>query len=277
MVTLTEDKSLPFVPVLVTGAPRCGTHFIHSLICTSAKTNPFIPEFHYLHHLVECYLQSVRMFPMGSNSTFPTVQGFADHHFGLIRQSLTQCWRNAGEPAFFTFKHCSLTPHVALLGEHLPDMRFVIIIRDPLDAAASFVRAARAHNAQPDLMPILAIEKAITVFNAYYGAVIQAAATELGSRLLCVRYEDLANGRGIDRLKHFLGFMDMDPAKLWQRATFDIGQEYKQWHLYSDLWGKPVSADHIGQHVEVLPSGIAEVIREKTYDIAQAFGRFAAA
>jgi hypothetical protein len=155
-------------------------------------------------------------------------------------------------------------------------MRFVVIFRDPLDAAASFIRAARARNAQPDLMPLLALDKAVSVFNAYYSAVVKAARTDLRSRLLCVRYEELAQGRGIDRLKAFLGFTDIDPTKLWQRSTFDIGQDYKKFHLYSDLWGKPLSADNIGRHTEVLSSDVAAAIREKTFDVAQAFDRIAA-
>jgi hypothetical protein len=266
------DRSLPFLPVLVAGAPRSGTHFLHALICTSASTNPFVPEYHYLYQLVSAYVQALHMFSVGSDSAFPSTEAFADHHFRHVRETLRLGWQTVGSPAAFSTKHCSLTPHIALLAEHVPDMRFVVIVRDPRDAMASFVRAVRKQSSQPDLVPLPLIEKGIDIFNAYYGHVIAVAAGEAASRLLCVRYEDIVAGKGTDRLRRFLGFPDIDPGRLWQRATFDIGADYKDFHMYSELWGKPLSADNVGRFAEVLPHDVAERVSERTAMIAQLVG-----
>ena len=267
-----DDRSLPFVPVLVAGAPRSGTHFLHALICTSASTNPFIPEYHYLYHLVSAYVQALHMFGVGSDSAFPSAAAFAEHHFRHVRETLRQGWRTVGSPSAFTFKHCSLTPHIELLAEHVPDMRFVVIVRDPRDAMASFVRAVRKQSGQADLLPMPLIEKGIDIFNAYYGHVIAVAAGDAAGRLLCVRYEDLVAGKGIERLRRFLGFPDIDPDRLWQRASFDIGADYKDFHMFSELWGKPLSSDNVGRYAEVLPHDIAEMVKERTGTIDLLFG-----
>ena len=272
MSLTTEDTSLPFAPVLVAGAPRSGTHFLHALICTSTKTNPFIPESHYLHRLVSAYTEASPRLTIISDSTFSTAESFEAHHFRYVRDTIKKSWQNVGEPPFFTFKHCALTPLIRLLGAHIPNMRFVVIVRDPRDAIASIVRAVRRRTGQSDLLPMELIEKGIDLFNAYYGSIILAAGdTDFAPRLLCIRYEDLALARDLHRLREFLGFDDIDPARLWQRANFDIALSYKNFDLYSDLWGKPLSAVNIGRYSEVLAPEISEIIRERTQDVAEIF------
>jgi hypothetical protein len=262
MLQAGPTKALPFMPIIVAGAPRSGTHFIHALICTSKRANPFAPEYHYFYFLLEAYLRSLKVFNAANCAGFPDSEAFARHHFGMMRSTLVTAWEHLGRTEHLVMKHCSLTPVLPVLARQFETMKFVVILRDPRDAIASEVRAARKGHGDPNLLPMDLIEHAITRFNLYYGTVIRAA-RDLGDRLHCVRYENLAHGLGMDTLSTFLDFPDIEPAQLWKRATFDIGG-FESFKMHSNLWGKPLSAANIGRYKETLPESVTDRIFDET-------------
>jgi hypothetical protein len=264
-----EADELPFQPIFVVGAPRSGTHFIHALACTSEQANLFTPEYHYFYYLLEAYLGSLNAFNAAESAGFASLEEFSAHHFAYMRSVLLLMWERLGKPKSLVMKHCSLTPFLPVLARRFPSMKFLAIQRDARDSVASEVRAVRKKLGDPLALPQNAIEQAVKRYNLYYGSLISAA-TELQGRLHCVRYEDLVLEKGIREISQFLGFDDIDPKKLWQRATFDIG-DFGDFLLHSDLWGAPMTSKHVGRYRDTLPSETAEQIRAETKRVSLAF------
>lgn len=262
-------NDLPFCPVFVVGAPRSGTHFIHSLACTSERANPFTPEYHYFYLLLEAYVRSLSSFSASASAGFGSKEEFTTHHFKVMKDALLVMWAHLGKPDSLVMKHCSLTPFLPILGRKFPTMKFLAIQRDARDSVASEIRAVRRHLADPTALPAEVVDKAVARYNFYYGSLV-AAATDIAGRLHCVRYEELVRGRGIDDIGRFLGFSDIDPRKLWKRATFDIG-DFSDFLLHSELWGTPMSAKHVGRYQETLPEDVSHRIRERTKRVSLAF------
>lgn len=260
---------LPFRPIVIAGAPRCGTHFLHSLICTSEQASLFAPEYHYFYFMLEAYLRSLKAFNSANSAGFRDKEEFGRHHFTLMRTTLLAMWEHLGRPGSLVMKHCSLTPFLPVLARRFENMRFVVIQRDARDSVASEVRAARKRLDDPSALPMNVIENSIARYNMYYGAIV-AAGAGLAGRLHCVSYEDLVRGHGIEAIGHFLHFSDIDPRKLWKRATFNIG-DYSDFFLYSELWGAPISAEHIGRFQETLPEEISDQIAARTRRVSLGF------
>ncbi len=255
-------ESLPYRPVIVSGAPRTGTHFLHALICTSEAANPFTQEYHYLYFLLDAYLRSLKVFDAARAAGFDSPEAFTRHHFDLMTLSMNQVWCSLGKPANLVMKHCHFTPVLQVMARQFATMKFVVIVRDARDSIASEVRAARKSRNDADLLPLDLIEDSIDRYNLYYMSVVRSAAV-LGDRLLSLRYEDLAAGGGIQALRDFLGFDDIAADRLWARSTFDIGG-YKHFNMHSNLWGQPVSSRQIGTYRETLPADISARIFERT-------------
>ena len=264
-----EAIELPFQPVFVVGAPRSGTHFIHALACTSEQANLFTPEYHYFYYLLEAYLGSLSAFNAAESAGFASLEEFSSHHFSYMRSVLLLMWERLGKPKSLIMKHCSLTPFLPVLARRFTSMKFLAIQRDARDSVASEIRAVRKKLGDPFALPQNAIEQAVKRYNLYYGSLV-VAATELRGRLHCVRYEDLVLGKGIGEISRFLGFEDIDPQKLWKRATFDIG-DFGDFLLHSDLWGAPMTSKHVGRYKDTLPSETAEQIRAETKRVSLAF------
>jgi len=258
----SKIEPLAFRPIIVAGAPRTGTHFLHALICTSEAANPFAPEYHYLYFLLEAYLKSLKVFDAAKSAGFESAEAFANYHFGLMSAAMTQAWSHLGCPANLVMKHCHFTPVIQVMARHFETMKFVVIVRDARDSIASEVRAARKSNSNPTLLPMEMIESLIARYNLFYSTLISSAAL-LKQRLLTLSYENLARGDGIAQLKEFLTFEDIDPARLWHRATFDIGS-YESFKVHSNLWGKPVSDKNVGRYRETLPDEVSSMIFERT-------------
>ncbi len=262
-----SDPPLPFTPVLIAGAPRSGTHLLHSLVCTSARVNQFVPEAHYLYCLVEAYLQTLRTAPEIGVAPFADLDDCARHHFSMVRATLVAIWERLDRPAILAVKQCSLTPYLGLLARHLPEMRHIVILRDPRDTIASQLRETEKRLGH---RPGGFIDAAILRMREHYGAVIRESSGPLGQRLLGVSYEALVAAREFGRLADFLGVDDLDPGQLWQRTTFDI-TEYDRFPIASDLWGAPMTDAGIGRWKNTLTEAEANRIWQSTYGMCLSF------
>ncbi len=267
--SIDKTDDLPFHPVFVVGAPRCGTHFIHSLACTSERANPFVPEYHYFYLMLEAYVRSLSSFNAADSAGFASKEEFTAHHFVFMRNALLAMWEHLGKPESLVMKHCSLTPFLSIVGPRFPNMKFLAIQRDARDSVASEIRAVRKHLGDPSALPTEVINKAIARYNFYYGSLVRVASS-LAGRLQCVRYEELVQGKGIEEIGRFLNFHDIDPRKLWKRATFDIG-DFSDFLLHSDLWGSPMSTKHVGRYKDTLPDYMSDHIRTQTKRVTLAF------
>lgn len=262
-----SDPTLPFTPVLIAGSPRSGTHLLHSLVCTSGRVNRFIPEFYHLYYLIEAYLQTLRLAPDIGVAPFADLDDCARHHFDLVRATLTAAWERLDRPEILAVKQCSLTPYLGLMARHLPQMRFIVILRDPRDTIASQLRETEKRLGH---RPAGFVDAAIYRMRELYGAVIRDSSGPLGQRLLGVSYEALVAAKEFGRLAEFLGVDDLDPGQLWQRASFDI-TEYERFSVASDLWGAPLSEAGIGRWRRTLTEAEAGRIWQSTLGMTLSF------
>lgn len=262
------DEPLPFQPVIVTGVPRSGTHLLHSMICTSQRTNPFVPEYHYFYFMLEAYLRTLKIFNPAQAAGFASKDALVRHHFALMRLSLIEAWDQLGRPEMLVMKHCSITPVIPVLARRFPTMKFVVIQRDARDSIASEVRAAR--KGDPEIENVeQTIEEGIERYRLYYGSVLRAM-TSLRDRIKLVQYERLAQGEGIRELGAFLGIDDIAPDMLWQRANFAIGK-FDHFKVFSDLWGQPLSSANIGRYRETLDEETTGKIHDRTETVMMRF------
>jgi len=261
------DPSLPFTPVLIAGAPRSGTHLLHSLVCTSGRVNRFIPEFYQLYYLVEAYLHTLRLAPDIGVAPFADIQDCTRHHFDLVRATLTAAWERLDRPEILAVKECSLTPYLGLMARHMPDLRCIVILRDPRDTIASQVRETEKRLGQ---RPAAFVDAAILRMRQLYGSVIRESSGPLGSRLLGINYEELVAGKEFGRLAAFLGVDDLDPGQLWQRTSFDI-TTYDHLSVASDLWGAPMTDAGVGRWKNTLTEAEADRIWQSTYGMCLSF------
>jgi len=242
--------------IIVTGAPRTGTHFLHALLCTSRLTNAFIAEAHYLYHLLEAYIQTIRAETPEIYGNFSSRADLDRHHFDLMRVTIRHSWEALGKPDVLVIKQCGFTPVIPIVAKHFDNCSFVCIIRDARDAIASELRAEGAGDDAGLRAKI--IENAISRYNTYYGAVV-AFARSMGERLHLARYEDLAAGRGFSQLSAFTGLPDLAPERLWEDSSVDLSR-MRTGGMGSELWGRPVSAAHIGRYRDTLTDEIADRI-----------------
>lgn len=263
----TSVPPLPFTPVLIAGAPRSGTHLLHSLVCTSARVNRFFPEFYHLYYQVEAYLQTLRLAPDIGVAPFADLEDCTRHHFDLIRAMLVAAWERLDRPDILAVKECSLTPFLGLMTRHLPELRCIVILRDPRDTIASQVRETEKRLGH---RPAGFVDAAILRIRQLYGSVIRESSGPLGSRLLGINYEELVAGGEFGRLAAFLGVDDLDPGQLWQRASFDI-TEYERFSVASDLWGAPLSDAGIGRWRKTLTEAEADRIWQSTLGMTLSF------
>lgn len=74
----------PFRVLFVTGYPRSGTSLLHSLLCTSPATNPYVKECSWLTQLIEAYAYGKGAFAVHTDSYFDTPEAYRAYNAGLF-------------------------------------------------------------------------------------------------------------------------------------------------------------------------------------------------
>jgi len=249
----------------VTGAPRSGTHLITSLICTSSRTNPFMPEFHTLNNSMAAWHRS-RAAWTSQKHLFLNREELDSVYRSHILDLVGCAWRSGNRPSTLVLKHCSITPIIPFLLETFPEWTFAVCIRDARDVIASEVRGWTKLNGS--FPPIEVIDQLIEQYNWYYLPLMEPVPV-IGPRVQGLIYEDIARGE-MDSIERVTG----EPANadaLWESEKFSIGVEYEGTAAFSRFWGEALTASRIGSYLETLDEDIAERIATKTGEVAARF------
>ena len=178
--------------MLVGGAMRSGTTVIHRALCTARNSNPFIAESWFLNSLMGVFRTCMSAYDLGLADQFGDPKNFIDLIKFNIQSYFNIVSEKYGNPEVLIFKHPGLTPHFADIGEMFPQIRFVVVMRDPRDVIASMREVARRHRqggVQSPHSSATTIADFCRQYGSYYGALLHNQ-EKIADRLIFVRYED---------------------------------------------------------------------------------------
>jgi sulfotransferase family protein len=212
--------------LFIIGAPRSGTTWLqamigaHSDVCTTAELMLFN---HYTALWVNAWNDQMRLQREGSIIGLPTVWT-EDEFYGFLREFLKQIYERvlALKPAATVIldKHPGYAQHVEHIHRLIPDARFIHMIRDGRDVAASMLAASRHWGR---LWAPKNIWKAAA---SWKGHTLEARrANQYVGQYLEVRYEDLLT-KGEPILESVFKFVGLPTdtetiAAIWEEHQFD--------------------------------------------------------
>lgn len=255
--------------IFVGGAPRTGTTLLQGLICTSPRTNDYIAECSYLTAFMGPYRRALDAWEPHTHDYFDSVEDMCGFHADVIRKILSRFRTSLGGEGLVLKDPC-LTASFYTLAHLLPEARFAVMIRDPLDAISSRLEVmVRSTGIKPGLENI---EYACAEYNGAYAELIQHW-RHLGDRLILVSYNALVAGEEFDRLAAF-GFDDLRPEQLTQSTWVNSKVEGNPWN--TDLYGGPLSATSIGRHRTFVETETAQIIIDRCSETARSLFAIAA-
>jgi len=255
--------------IFVGGAPRTGTTLLQGLICTSPRTNDYIAECSYLTAFMEPYRRGLNVWEAHTHDYFDGVEDMCGFHADVIRKILSRFRTFLGGEVLVLKDPC-LTASFYTLASLLPEARFAVMIRDPLDAISSRLEVMeRSTGVKPGLADI---EGACAEYNGAYAELVQHW-QHLGDRLILVSYNALVAGEEFDRLAAF-GFDDLCPDQLTQSTWVNSKVEGNPWN--TDLYGGQLSAASIGRHRTFVENETAQIIIDRCGETARSLFAIAA-
>ena len=256
--------------IFVGGAPRTGTTLLQGLICTSPRTNDYIAECSYLTAFMEPYRRALDAWEAHTHDYFDNVEDMCGFHADVLRQVLSRFRRFLGSGEALVLKDPCLTASFYILAYLLPEARFAVMIRDPLDAVSSRLEVMeKSTSVKPGPEDI---EYACAEYNGAYAELIQHW-RHLGDRLILVSYNALVAGEEFDRLAAF-GFDDLCPDQLTQSTWVNSRVEGNPWN--TDLYGGQLSAASVGRHQAFVEPETAKIINDRCGETARALFAIAA-
>ncbi len=267
-------RALSFQPCIVAGPPRSGTTLLQALLCTAQGANPFVGESIYFASFVHPFMVGWSTFDEHTRDFFPEREDFVRYHGDLMRQILNDTWDHLDRPDTLVLKFPELARGLPILAEILPEMKFVLSVRDPRDVVASQVRVWRRADAGA-VIDAAAITPLCEAYNRSYEGFL-ANQGMLGGRVLAVDFQALVRGGGGGgtpegaALAGFLGLTPR-PEALWQSPASDITRR-KDSEWFSPLWGRPISPSGIGRFRETLSPDLIVLVETLSGPIASRLG-----
>lgn len=221
-MSATDDSSaLDFTPVYVIGAPRSGTTWIqnmlgsHPAVCAPQETGLF-------HSFLSVWQAKWDQELADSSRPDARRRGLAsvlttEQFTGLLRRNALDVYRAAlhAKPGASVLldKEPSNTLHTPLVVEVFPEARFIHLVRDGRDVAASMVAA---HEGWARDWAPATVADAARSWRQHVAAGRRAG--DLGRPYLEVRYEDLL-AEPVDRLLELFAFAGVDSTRAEGAAT----------------------------------------------------------
>lgn len=262
--------------VVVGGAMRSGTTVIHRALCTARNANPYISESWFLHDLMNLYRWNLNRYEIRLADQFGAESNFRS----VIRQAFEAYLRTVsvkyGDPKVIFLKHPELSRHFVDIAAMFPDMKFIMIVRDPRDVIASMKAAGGMHMEKEVPTPIARLKTTADWcrhYFSYYQRVLQSQ-KGFGKRLTFIRYEDamrdpraafqsLGNFTGAEFDLSRVGEIDAAAAS---SKNFDkdlrLSDELSG-AFWSDLYTQALTTEQIGRYLTVLPP--EEISEIQTY------------
>lgn len=258
---------------MVGGAMRSGTTVIHRALCTATNSNPYISESWFLLDLFDLLRWNMQRFEVRHKDQF----GSPEEFLRLIQLNLNyyidMLSTRYGHPEVLILKHPELTKHFITMQPLAPNMRFLVIVRDPRDVIASIIRVNERHRESGTWTPhgsLKTMPEFCDYYSSYYDSVF-ARRADFGSNLMFVRYEDVVSNP-VETFGHISRFSgaryEGDSMTRFTDEHAQASNFRKDLRLedplsgafWSELYTKDLSTEGIGKYKQTLsPSDVAEI------------------
>jgi len=263
-----STRDLDFDVVFIGGAARSGTSVLHALLCTAEKAPGYIAEASYFSAFMHPLEAGLSHFDIHTKYYFESREQLFEQHREILAVVLTTIWKNLGKPDTILLKRPQLTPWFHYLAGISPNIRFVVSVREPLDALASHVEVKRKEN--HGLFPSAGTVQALCKeYVKAYRSILNHK-DEFGKRLTMVRYADFVQGRNLEHLEQ-AGLGKIFPEKIWSNSITSYSENPVRYWMTA-LHEKPLTGASINRYQRTLPVQLESVIRKSCGQIAKELG-----
>lgn len=244
--------------VLVGGFLRSGTTLVQNVLCGGAGVHPMVGEVLPLRGHVQGLARTLAFWEEHSRDYFDDKADAVRFFGGQIGAFLDRTQARFGSE-HLVLKHPQLTPHFPLLAAAVPELRFVVVVRDPRDVVASALEARARGADEFERMPPREIA---ALWADYHQRALRTEPPEYAERLHVLRYEDLVRSPGpvVQRMAAAVGIdlSGFDPRAA--PSPEQQGPDRRRRALHSPLYGQALTPKRVGRWRQVLgPDQVAEV------------------
>ena len=270
---MAPSEGDPSPDIFVSGSPRAGTTALQIMLCQCAGTNPFIGEAEHFFGLFKLYDDVLKDFER-KTAYYLTRDELTAYHTGLALDYLERIRAKFEGNPRLVLKAAWWSNYMPHMAEMIPNARFIVIVRDPLDIAASYMDAGKRGEARtgenrfpPEHLPMISHDIA-----RQYAAIFTNR-KKFGERLQAIKYESLVRQRvDLSVLGDFLSLPGLADVSEQQDSGLVDFDQVRGGHFFSELWGKELSAERIGRHKEVLSQAQIATVNNATRALREQFG-----
>ena len=265
----------------VGGAQRSGTTLLQGILCSDETTNPLIYEAYLFRFVVDAYVNGKPHFERRGPDYFPDFEAYRSFHARTALDFLEQTRNRYAPAAHLVLKETYLTMRFPDLHELIPDAKFLLIVRDPRDVAASLIQVGERMKSQgrENEFSTRDMDAIARHYKSFYEPAMRTPTPAFRKNLQVVKYEDLVTDTPteIERLRGFTGleFKDLDNEDFWAGSKWDF-KKMEEWGLHrpwsSELWGKGMSSDRVGRYREIMTDDEIAAIERQCADVFHLFG-----
>lgn len=203
--------------ILIGGSMRSGTTLLNRILCAAPGVNPMLGECQYISGLLDQHAYLARRHAVLLKDYFDSPAAYDAHMRGLVADFLDRAAARHPAPTL-VLKTPEITRHIPTLADWFPDLRFVVMMRDPRDVIASILDVADRHRAAGSASPLLAygrdMRRLADLVLSYYAPLAEAGERLIG-RVFVQRYEALVSdpAAALPPLAAFTG-LALEPAHL---------------------------------------------------------------
>lgn len=247
--------------LFIGGSQRTGSTLLQKILCSGPDTNPMIGECTYLNALLKAYAIGKQNFEHQTQDYFASRQDFRQKNRQILLTLFAE-WQQHHAAQHLVLKHPQMSSQIPNLFELVPEAKFIIILRDLRDIAASMVEVGKRmenkggkHAFNSDNLATLARK-----IQMVYQPILKYGEQNIAFRQACrfISYEALVQSpeTQIQAICTFAGMEqhEFKPGQTYASRSQSVSDAETQKQLSvwgTDLSKQPVSTSSIGRYRKV--------------------------
>lgn len=252
------EIELDFTPVFIGGPGRSGTSVLHATICSdyeSGNVNEYIGECGYLLKILTIFFEEYKDFKGSTKSYFNNnEQEYFLYHSNLVRTILRDTWEHTGRPKNLVLKAPAIFQHFPLLSQLVPQSKFILTVRNPLDIMASMKNVINKYEKGKEFNTEY-INEACQNLNFVYDSMEQKSKL-LKDKILYLRYEDFIKKQSDKEIEDFLGTKIIED-KIWHSSLLRLETGW-----LTEKYNNPRQDTSIGNYTKQLAKEEIELVQK---------------
>lgn len=239
-----------FRKLFVIGPPRSGTTLLHALCCTSEDTNDYVAECSFFTGLVRNFQEGRRNLKAHNTDFFGSEAAFNAYNANLFKQVLADAWESLGRPKILALKDPQMTACMVEMLELLPEVRFLVSVRNAADTLKSRLKVMQKANLA--ITPQF-VQTVLNEYLGFYTLAVKVAQLSPKSVTFCC-YENLLQQQDKSKLAKAAGIAAIDETRLWTPARSNAAHfknENDPWA--SEKYGGAIDAGKRNEDVDISP------------------------